>query len=182
MQTHLKFRILIVLMCLGAMPIAIWQPWKPDRAFDEDYTHIENIRSNAELNRAFSDEYCVIFIDVDWSIYPSLTRDRICELEEYWRSQNRPTGVSFYTLDLSRTKELPDHMTRWLSSEPQLAGIEMSGMGEIILLRRGVIIDVLPAYELASEELIKKTRFAFAQYDMIRLLSSFEGSSGTDSK
>ena len=179
--THLKFRILIVLMCLGTLPIVIWQPWKPDRAFNEDYAHIESIRSEAELDCALGDEYCVIFVDVDWSIYPHLTRDRIHELQEHWRSRKHPAGVSFYTLDLSGTNELPNYLTHWLSSESQLAGIELSGIGEIIMLRKGVVVEVLPTYDIATDELIKKTSVAFARFDMIRLLSSVDDSSRTDS-
>jgi len=170
--------ILIVLMSLGMLPIVIWQPWKPDRASDAEYAHIEFIRSEAELDCALSDEYWVIFVDVDWSIYPQLARDRIHELQEHWRSRKHPAGVSFYTLDLSETKELPNYLTQWLSRESQLAQIELSGMGEIIMLRKGVVVDVLPTCGFATEDLIKKTSVTFARYDTIRLLSSVNESSG----
>ena len=119
-----------------------------------------------ELDAALAADYCLLFVDGDWSRGAVAARPVLARFARSWTQKGELPAVSFVAVDLSDRLETGYVATHeWIDSEaiPRSA-LEAEGrVGMVIWIKEGRVKDFRwNAHELSQDELFRLTRAAFS--------------------
>ena len=156
------------MLLIGGAMIALSRRHEPTPLRPADIITAEEITSPEGLHRFLENDFAVLHIDVDWSIYTAFSNPLILRLRQEIEEDSRYRRVVFRRIDLTDQDHSPlwEQLNFWLEiqGEGLLHNLPTSGYGAVIWIRNGNPVDsvVYPAHE-GYEKMIAKTHSAFRE-------------------
>jgi hypothetical protein len=106
---------------------------------------LREITTADELQQALRGERSLIFASCDWSLQSMTAKQELSRLALEWQASGGAPPTSFYLLDVTRAHDnrAPQHVLAWLASDRRLGRLAWTGAGEVVIVHRGVVVDVL---------------------------------------
>ncbi|MDB2687097.1 hypothetical protein N9Y42_07775 [Mariniblastus sp.] len=122
------------------------------------------IASRSDMSDAVTSQYSIVFADVDWSSYAKMARKIVDEFAFNWQESENQPDISFFIIALTNAQsDAPDYVQRWLDSDPRLAELEVRGSGDVVWLKDGNVLQLMPAYDATPTKLTSETLSLFAE-------------------
>lgn len=145
-----------------------WSRVKPPAGFIADGPalagRMETIKTAEEFRAMLSEQDCLLFVDVDWSLEAALSRRRLEDFIRVWNQQNHSRAVVVFRVDLTNGEgHIWNEVVAWLKKQ-NLHMWETGGVGPAFWLRRGKIFDLTrSAATVTVPELLAKTSHLLEQ-------------------
>ena len=157
-----SLRSFLLFWLLAALLIGFYrEPLARRLGLDRDESPFVVIASEADMQAALSSKHAVIYAYVDWSPESVMAEDQFNSFARDWRRRFHGPRVNFYLLDLSRGPNAPKFATDWLATDKRLPTLMGSGMGEVVWLKSGALIDCHMACYKTVDELTERTEALF---------------------
>lgn len=155
----LIFAFFVVVVLVGVFR----EPLADFLGLRDQSTPLMPISTADEMEVALSSPYAVIFANVDWSGTSQVSGSIVSDVAKRWRRNRNVPKVRFYSLDMTNAQTVcPDYIQRWIASDQRLSMWPITGSGEVVWIKNGVVVDAIPtALDHTADELVGMTKKNF---------------------